>query len=200
MREHNRVCQRAGCTQPASVTLSFRYDARQASLIDLLPEKHPALYDLCEAHADLLIVPRGWERLDRREPPAPVPHAVASTVAAAAAQPATDMDRYAALTAQLPQLAEALASSRPQPVGERSAARGDGGGDHDLAAPDRGADRPPPPQWSTAAQSAERPRAHVFESVTGTLLHDDVLDGQLQMPIEPESQGVVVALTRSRKL
>lgn len=200
MREHSRVCQRAGCTQPASVTLSFRYDARQASLIDLLPEKHPALYDLCDAHADLLIVPRGWERLDRREPSAPVPHAVASTVAAAAAPPATDRDRYAALTAQLPQLAESLGSSQPEPARERSAAGGDGGAEHDLPAHDRGADRPTPPQWSSAARSAERPRAHVFESVTGTLMHDDVLDGQLQMPIESESQGVVVALTRSRKL
>ncbi|CAN5922808.1 hypothetical protein BH23ACT10_BH23ACT10_35910 [soil metagenome] len=196
------MCQRAGCTQSASVTLSFRYDARQASLVDLLPEKHPALYDLCDAHADLLIVPRGWERLDRRELPAPTPHAAVATIAAAAPPPATDMDRYAALTAQLPQLAESLGSTRSDKSADGD--DGDRGVSHDLTARGRGADRPTPPQWSAAARSAERPRGPLFETTSSdsgsTLLHDDVLDGQLQMPIEPESQGVVVALTRPRKL
>ena len=38
MTDHQRVCQRAGCQQSATVTLSFRYDARQASLVDLSAE------------------------------------------------------------------------------------------------------------------------------------------------------------------
>jgi hypothetical protein len=29
---------------------------------------------------------------------------------------------------------------------------------------------------------------------------DDVIEGQLQMPIEPEPEGVVVALTRTRQV
>ncbi|MBW3605377.1 MAG: DUF3499 domain-containing protein [Actinobacteria bacterium] len=164
MSELDRVCQRAGCPQPASVTLSFRYDARQASLVDLLPEKHPALYDLCDAHADLLIVPRGWERLDRRTPAAdPSPIATADRAPDPAAAPR--MDRYAALTAQLPRLAEAVGAPGPE--------RGTG---------------------------ETRPGTQLFEPVTRALLPDDVLDGQLQMPIESESEGVVVALTRSRNL
>jgi hypothetical protein len=41
---------------------------------------------------------------------------------------------------------------------------------------------------------------HPFEPVTQTLLPDEVfeLEGQLQMPIEHEQRGVVVALTRTR--
>jgi hypothetical protein len=195
MRELDRVCQRAGCTQPASVTLSFRYDARQASLVDLLPEKHPALYDLCDAHADLLIVPRGWERLDRRRPPAdPLP--VAATAGAARAPMEPNMDRYAVLTAQLPQLAEALGVLGREGVADEAGATADarprGGPAHD-----RDGGQATPAAWSTG-EFGERRGTQLFEPVTGTLLHDDMLDGQLQMPIEPEPQGVVVALTRSR--
>ncbi len=162
MSDIDRVCQRAGCAQPASVTLSFRYDARQASLVDLLPEKHPVMYDLCGAHADLLIVPRGWERLDRRTPPSDplaVPAAEADTASVGEDH---RFDRYAVLTAELPRLAEACGLNAPEP---------------DAVGP--------------------RP-AQLYEPVTQALLTDDVLDGQLQMPIEPESHGVVVALTRTR--
>lgn len=185
-----RWCQRAGCVQPASVTLSFRYDARQASLVDLLPEKHPALYDICGAHADLLIVPRGWERLDRRTP-APLPEEVADVDAPAAGDdPRTD--RYAALTAELPRLAEACGLTVPEggPVASRVAA-------HAGGLP-RAGDRAVPERASSAGGPAARGRAHLFEPVTEALLPDDVLEGQLQMPIESEPHGVVVALTRTR--
>lgn len=196
MSELDRVCQRAGCPQPASVTLSFRYDARQASLVDLLPEKHPALYDLCDAHADLLIVPRGWERLDRRTPradPSPIAPAERAVDPDRGSDPvAPRMDRYAALTAQLPRLAEAVGAPGPQRATvERHP-------DDDLA-PVTGV-----PQGVAATTAADRghvetrPHTQLFEPVTRSLLPDDVLDGQLQMPIESESEGVVVALTRSR--
>ncbi len=162
MSDLDRVCQRAGCAQSASVTLSFRYDARQASLVDLLPEKHPALYDLCGAHADLLIVPKGWERLDRRTPPIDPLMPGTPDLDTPASGEEVRFDRYAALTAELPRLAEACGLTSPEPT-------------------------------AVAAH-----RTQLYEPVTRTLLTDDVLEGQLQMQIESESQGVVVALTRTR--
>lgn len=173
MSERDRICQRAGCRQAARVTLAFRYDARQASLVDLQVDKDPAHYDLCVDHADILIVPRGWERLDRRTP-RPQP----ATAIRSAAQPGVGavghdvgdgqdhlgsaaFDRYATLTAQLPRLAEAF---------KLTVSGGDGTG------------------------------AQPYEPVTGrSTAEQDVLEGQLQMPIEPQSDGVVIALTRVRQ-
>jgi hypothetical protein len=171
MSDRDRVCQRAGCQQSASVTLSFRYDARQASLTDLTADKHPAHYDLCAAHANLLIVPRGWERLDRRTPrPEPQFEAFVRSIEEPAPRPeqpaATPrrLNRYAALTAELPRLAAARA---------RSAAEADD--DHHPS--------------------------HRYEPVTRSVMAEEhVLDGQLKMSLEPEAEGVVVALARTRQV
>lgn len=175
-----RGCQRAGCRAAATVTLSFRYDARQASLVDLSAERDPAYYDLCGAHADVLIVPRGWERLDRRTPaPEPEPEPDAD------AQPAAPgMDRYAVLTAQLPRLAEAWGVAPTDAAAPAGPAA--------PAPADRATDDPDP----AAPVTTHGP----YEPVTRSLLDDEAfeLEGQLQMPIESEARGVVVALTRSR--
>ena len=185
MSDRERVCQRAGCKRSASVTLSFRYDARQASLVDLTDQKHPAHYDLCGAHADLLIVPKGWERLDRRSPSAHRKPEIEAFVRGVdeASRPAP-LDRYAALTAALPRLAEACGLTGPP----------DGG-----AAASRQYDRdyePGPPRYQSGEQA---PR--LYEPVTGTMAPEEhVLEGQLQMPIESESEGVVVALMRTRQV
>jgi hypothetical protein len=193
MSDHERLCQRAGCQQPATVTLSFRYDARQASLVDLSADKDPAFYDLCGTHADVLIVPRGWERLDRRTPP-PDPTPEISPADSVGNDPR--MDRYAALTAELPRLAEACGLRSPQPHAaaarparhrmERATAA-----PHEPAAPE---------QREASPAGAGGTGGHPYQPVTQTLLPDEVfeLDGQLQMPIEQEQQGVVVALTRTR--
>lgn len=170
------------------MTLSFRYDARQASLVDLSEDKDPAFYDLCAAHADVLIVPRGWERLDRRtrspEPDPQVPPDPPSS------NPGPD--RYAALTAALPRLAEAWgvgAAAEEPPGPEQSSPSVD-----NLAPTAAGGPS------AEDARAVERRTGHPYEPVTRTLLDDEAfeLQGQLQMPIEPESRGVVVALTRSR--
>jgi hypothetical protein len=166
--------------------LSFRYDARQASLVDLCEDKDPAFYDLCAAHADVLIVPRGWERLDRRTLAAEPEPEAAPIPAPSSAGP----DRYAALTAELPRLAEAWGISTAvdgADPGPDQAATVD-----EAAAADGRADR--------RAPATEARTVHPYEPVTRTLLDDEALEleGQLQMPIEPDSRGVVVALTRSR--
>jgi hypothetical protein len=181
MSDEERLCQRAGCLQAARVTLTFRYDARQASLTDLQDEKHPVQYDLCAEHADLLIVPRGWERLDRRarrpEPaprPAPTGDRVEVRGSDGAVPDVPRIDRYAALTARLPELAEAFAA-------RARAHRGDVTGEARRVARDR---RPAHTELLVGPGTDEQP----------------VLEGQLQMPIEPEPDGgVVVALTRSRE-
>lgn len=186
MSERERVCQRAGCQRSASVTLSFRYDARQASLVDLTAQKHPAHYDLCGAHADLLIVPRGWERHDRRAPaPDPEPEIDAFVRGIDEAAPGTArLDRYAALTADLPRLAEACGLTVPDDGRAPGPQRYDD--DHEPAQHLYDDGEPPP---------------RLYEPVTGTMTTEErVLDGQLQMPIEPESEGVVVALMRTRQV
>ena len=127
-----RTCSRAGCRQPATASLSFRYATSQAWLLDLAETPDPSLYDLCPAHADALTVPRGWERVDQRTPAPPQPatetagHAAAGGRAPAAEgrpaphapdhraehRPARPPNRYAALSAELPRLAAELAALR----------------------------------------------------------------------------------------
>jgi hypothetical protein len=195
MSDHGRVCQRAGCQQSATVTLSFRYDARQASLVDLSADKEPAYYDLCAFHADLLIVPKGWERLDRRTPPPEPEPDVAATPDVVERDPR--MDRYAALTAELPRLAEACGLTPPSDT-RTGAGRGPHQRVERATAP---VHEPEPPTQRRAVTGPESAAGgHPYEPVTGTLLQDEVfeLEGQLRMPIEQEQRGVVVALTRTR--
>jgi hypothetical protein len=60
-----RTCSRTGCRWPAAASLSFRYASRQVWLLDL-SDPDPSIYDLCPHHADVLVVPRGWDRVDQR--------------------------------------------------------------------------------------------------------------------------------------
>lgn len=101
-----RTCGRAGCRWPASATLSFRYETGQVWLMDLAPEPHPSLYDLCPHHADTLTVPRGWERVDERSHREAVREPAGRDLGAPARpEPAPDGNRYAALVEELPRLA-----------------------------------------------------------------------------------------------
>ncbi len=63
-----RHCSRTGCAEPATVTLTYQYARSVAWLDDLLPERDPHAYDLCERHAQRLSVPAGWRLEDRRGP------------------------------------------------------------------------------------------------------------------------------------
>jgi hypothetical protein len=72
----SRQCARPGCSTAASATLLFDYRARTSSLEPLSDDDHPMAYDLCEAHADALTVPRGWRLDDRRAVDHPAPEVV----------------------------------------------------------------------------------------------------------------------------
>lgn len=56
-----RRCSRAGCTQPATATLTYVYADSTAVLGPLATYAEPHCYDLCSAHAERLTAPRGWD-------------------------------------------------------------------------------------------------------------------------------------------
>ena len=74
----SRHCARPGCNSVADATLSYDYGSRTAWVDRLADDGHPMAYDLCVAHADALIVPRGWALQDRRRVQALFPDALAS--------------------------------------------------------------------------------------------------------------------------
>ena len=61
-----RQCSRTGCSETATVTLTYQYAQSQVWLDLLAPERDPHAYDLCERHADRLTAPQGWQVRDRR--------------------------------------------------------------------------------------------------------------------------------------
>jgi hypothetical protein len=65
----NRQCARPGCRATAAATLAYDYQQRLTWLDPLVPEPHPMAWDLCEGHADALVVPLGWRLEDRRTVP-----------------------------------------------------------------------------------------------------------------------------------
>lgn len=137
-----RSCSKTACRWPAAASLSYRYATRQVWLLDLSPTVDPSLYDLCPHHADALVVPKGWERVDDRtthevmvEPSADDRAAAASRRHATAAdlEPIGSVappralvganagrNRYADLVEQLPRLAAELGaggSAGPTSIG-----------------------------------------------------------------------------------
>lgn len=56
-----RKCSRTGCHEPAVATLTYAYLESTAVVGPLATSSEPHSYDLCEAHATRLTVPRGWE-------------------------------------------------------------------------------------------------------------------------------------------
>jgi hypothetical protein len=62
----DRQCTRPGCSDNAAYTLAYHYGQSQVWLDDLLSERDPHAYDLCERHAGGMSVPHGWHLDDRR--------------------------------------------------------------------------------------------------------------------------------------
>ena len=116
-----RSCSKTACRWPAAASLSYRYATRQVWLLDLAPAPDPSLYDLCPHHADHLVVPKGWERVDDRTPETVmvepsafdrVAHAAGLRAAQESQTPPRPLvrskpggNRYAALVEELPRLA-----------------------------------------------------------------------------------------------
>src|SRR5680860_1044639 len=101
-----RMCRRPDCQGSATATLSYRYDTAEAILYDLVSEPHPSRWDLCTVHADTLRVPRGWNHLDERSASG------AQNQATASAKP----NRYAELSARLPEIASDADAPADRPL------------------------------------------------------------------------------------
>ena len=56
-----RQCSRTACVRPAAATLTYVYADQVAVLGPLATYAEPHSYDLCDAHAERLTAPRGWE-------------------------------------------------------------------------------------------------------------------------------------------
>lgn len=130
-RRTARTCRRPGCARSATATLLLSYVEASVRIETLHDEPHPANWDMCRPHADGLGVPRGWTREDRREraprsepPPAAEQPRTAtrrpsppSRGSPAGRHPGSERataprpNRYAALTACLPQIAASLAAA-----------------------------------------------------------------------------------------
>ncbi|HEX5096327.1 MAG TPA: DUF3499 family protein [Acidimicrobiia bacterium] len=70
-----RLCARPGCQSPAAATLRFHSTRREARLVDVDADGRPCSGDLCERHACVLSLPRGWRLCDHRTLVAPEPAA-----------------------------------------------------------------------------------------------------------------------------
>jgi hypothetical protein len=71
--ESARHCSRPGCSERATVTLTYVYARSQVWLDDLRAERDPHASDLCRRHAERQSVPQGWHLADRRPIEAPAP-------------------------------------------------------------------------------------------------------------------------------
>ena len=176
-----RSCSKTACRWPAAASLSYRYATRQVWLLDLAPTTDPSLYDLCPHHADALVVPKGWERVDDRtahevmvEPSADDRAAAAGRRSATAADlepigvvaPRTLVaataggNRYADLVAQLPRLAaEAGALDAPTSISAAPRIAGDAGDDAEPPLPPTTIRAAPPAEVSTPATAGLSPAA-----------------------------------------
>ena len=72
-----RRCTRTACALPAVATLTYVYADSCAVVGPLAVHAEPHSYDLCEAHAQRLTAPRGWEVV--RHDPDPAQTRVRST-------------------------------------------------------------------------------------------------------------------------
>jgi hypothetical protein len=178
-----RSCSKTACRWPAAASLSYRYATRQVWLLDLAPSSDPSLYDLCPHHADALVVPQGWERVDDRtvqevmvEPSAddraaaatrrtataadlePVGALTSMTAPASQAPAGAGRNRYADLVAQLPKLAEQVSGPQPPATATIRSA------DHEAGPPDAGEPALAPARIA-AAPPQEAPSRPVLPAV-----------------------------------
>lgn len=61
-----RLCTKTGCGAHAVAACAFNYGRRLVWISPLVPDQDPSFYDLCQAHVEALVVPRGWSLEDHR--------------------------------------------------------------------------------------------------------------------------------------
>jgi hypothetical protein len=105
-----RRCSRTACAAPAVATLTYVYADSTAVVGPLATHAEPHCYDLCEAHADRLTAPRGWE-IVRHEPDP-------SSLGAVAARSSDDLEALADAVRE---------AARPSPNSSGAPAPSDGG-------------------------------------------------------------------------
>jgi hypothetical protein len=70
--DHAWRCARPGCGAPAAALLRYDYAERRVWIDDVSEDAGGSVWPLCQAHADGLRVPIGWERDDRRADIVPI--------------------------------------------------------------------------------------------------------------------------------
>lgn len=70
----SRKCSRTACGRAAVATLTYVYADSVAVLGPLATYAEPHSYDLCDAHAERLTAPRGWEVVRLATDTAPQTH------------------------------------------------------------------------------------------------------------------------------
>jgi len=79
-----RGCSRPGCTGTATATLTYDYAGSTAVLGPLAIGPEPHSYDLCDAHAERLTAPRGWDVIRLSSPGGLAPEPSADDIEALA--------------------------------------------------------------------------------------------------------------------
>ncbi|MET0909446.1 MAG: hypothetical protein ABWZ99_08245, partial [Ilumatobacteraceae bacterium] len=63
-----RLCERPGCSEPASVAYGMRAEDLVFWLDTLRPDTYQSSGVLCQRHAESMVVPRHWTLDDLRDP------------------------------------------------------------------------------------------------------------------------------------
>jgi hypothetical protein len=119
--QYRRLCARPGCSAPAVATLRFQSTERLAWLVELDDNSARTQGDLCNRHAAALVLPRGWELHDEREPrveageeePAGTTGTAAPSTSRRTRARRKSADRNAAPASQLPGLEPVTGSGAP---------------------------------------------------------------------------------------
>lgn len=204
-----RPCAKPSCNAAATASLSYRYDSQQVWLLGLSAEPEPAFHDLCGDHADLLTVPRHWERVDQRpgiaaavalaaDPAAGADDDDADEAAAVEELEVTAENRYADLTAELAELAATYAQPEELTATGDTAPGASGGGPTPLrlsivgsvAAPGRAAPASSPHQGTGGSgATSSGPPSGTSSAPAGSMPRGPGASGAADTPGPPDADS-----------
>ena len=96
-----RCCSRTACKRSPVYTLTYMYKESTAVLGPLSAYVDPHSWDLCEMHADRLVVPRGWDVVRLPKDPAQ--------------ERAEDLEALANVVREVPRPAAPMPGPQPRP-------------------------------------------------------------------------------------